>query len=107
MNDFGMILRRIQEDPVRAARRGWNSKNMFIYYVPGASYPAQTHVARTYLGPEVPYGAYIALKTSTGQVIPWVPDHPDLLEKDWVILHAGAEGIQDMVKDGTAEEEIA
>ncbi len=34
----------------KVARRGWNGKGMFVYYVPENSYPARTEIAKKNLG---------------------------------------------------------
>lgn len=71
----------------RMARQGWNGKGMFIYYVPAASYPPTTRVAREFFGgTPVPYGAYLAMKTADGNVVPWLASQTDVLAEDWVGL---------------------
>jgi hypothetical protein len=67
------------------AREGWNGKGMFLYYVPAASYPATTDIARKEIGEMVPYGAYIAMKTAQGNVVPWLASQTDVLADDYVI----------------------
>lgn len=74
------------EDAKRVARIGWNGKGMFVYLVPANSYPAQTRVAKLVFGAFVPYGAYLAMKTATGEVVPWLASQTDILAKDWVIF---------------------
>lgn len=67
------------------ARRGWNGKGMWLYYVPANSYPAQTAAARAEFGDLVPYQAYIAMKTAQGTVVPWLCSQTDLLAEDYVV----------------------
>jgi hypothetical protein len=67
------------------AREGWNGKGMYLYYVPAASYPATTDIARREIGDMVPYGAYIAMKTAQGNVVPWLASQTDILAEDYVI----------------------
>jgi hypothetical protein len=71
------------------ARAGWNGKGMYLYYVPAASYPATTDIARREIGEMVPYGAYIAMKTAQGNVVPWLASQTDLLAEDYVIYAKG------------------
>jgi hypothetical protein len=59
---------------------------MFIYYVPAASYPAQTEIAKKEFGETVPYGAYIAMKTAQGNVVPWLASQTDVLADDWQVV---------------------
>jgi Protein of unknown function (DUF2829) len=74
----------------RVARRGWNGKNMFLYYVPASTYPANRNTYGTMLGvfPDnmVPYGAYIAMKTAQDNVVPWLASQTDVLADDWCII---------------------
>jgi hypothetical protein len=43
---------------------------MFLYFVPGGEYPAQTDVAKEEFGEKVNYLPYIAMKTVSGDVVP-------------------------------------
>ena len=70
----------------KVARKGWNGKNMFLYYVPATEYRAITAVAQAEFGNTVPYGAYIAMKTATGEVVPWLASQTDMLATDWVVV---------------------
>lgn len=83
--EFGLVVTGIKLG-WRAARKGWNGKNMFIYYVPANEYPAQTQVAKAEFGEMVPYGAYLALKTADGNVVPWLPSQTDILADDWTLF---------------------
>lgn len=70
----------------RVARKGWNGKGQFIYYVPSGNYAPCTKVAAKYCTNNdglVPYGAYIAMKTVDGTIVPWLASQTDLLAKDW------------------------
>lgn len=71
----------------KVARMGWNGKGMFLYYVPAASYPPCTDIAmEAFNGENVPYGAYIAMKTAQGNVVPWLASQTDVLSEDWAIV---------------------
>lgn len=63
---------------------------MFLYYVPASAYPAQRNNKATLAGmfPDdmVPYGAYIAMKTAQGNVVPWQASQTDMLAEDWLIV---------------------
>lgn len=88
--DFGTALH-LMELGERVQRAGWNGKGMFVYQVPAASYPAQRNAKGVLVGdyPEdmVPYAAYLALKTVSGEVVPWTISQSDALATDWM-LHA-------------------
>ena len=72
----------------KLARAGWNGKGMFIYYVPAASYMAQTGAAKGYFGEGamVPYTAYMAIKNVNDSVSTWVPSVNDVLAEDWIVV---------------------
>lgn len=86
--DFGTALR-LMELGERVQRKGWNGKGMFVYIVPAASYPAQRNAKGVLVGdyPDdmVPYSAYIALKTNSGEVVPWTISQSDALATDWCL----------------------
>lgn len=71
----------------KIARAGWNGKGMFLYHVPAAAYPPCTEVAKeAFGGSDVPYGAYIAMKTAQGNIVPWLASQTDMLADDWYIV---------------------
>lgn len=88
-HDFGQALRYLKAGH-RVARLGWNGAGMFLYYVPGASYPAQRNAMATMVGvfPDdmVPYQPYIAMKTANDTVVPWLASQSDMLAHDWIVL---------------------
>jgi Protein of unknown function (DUF2829) len=83
--DFGQALELLKVGKA-VARMGWNGKGMFLYLVPANTYPAQTDVAKTMIGESVDYGAYIAMKTAQGNVVPWLASQTDILAEDWVVV---------------------
>lgn len=86
--DFGSAIYLLKTGK-KVARAGWNGKDMFLYYVPAASYPMQRNSLETMGGifPDdmVPYGAYIAMKTAQGNVVPWLASQTDVLAVDWCL----------------------
>lgn len=86
---FGHAIEMMKREKA-VARAGWNGKGMFLYLVPAPAegYPAQTGVAKAFFGEDtlVPYGAYIAMKTATGEVIPWLASQTDMLADDWTVV---------------------
>lgn len=72
----------------RVARTGWNGKGMFIYHVPANRYKVTSIAAKAFFGAEamVPYGAYVAMKTADGTVVPWPCSQTDMLAEDWEIV---------------------
>ena len=85
MNNFGTALEKMQQGK-RVWRNGWNGKGMFLYHVPEGIYPARMGaIVGEFKGDMVPYGAYIAMKTAQGNVVPWLASQTDILATDWVV----------------------
>lgn len=83
--NFGQAIEALKEGK-KVRRSGWNGKGMFLYYVPANSYPASTEIAKQTFGDNVPYGAYIAMKTAQNNVVPWLASQTDVLADDFMIL---------------------
>lgn len=82
--NFGQAIEALKNGNA-VTRKGWNGKDMFLYYVPENNYAAITEVAKKRFGDVVPYGAYIAMKTVQGNVVPWLASQTDVLAEDWLI----------------------
>lgn len=84
---FGAAIEAIKAGH-KVARKGWNGKGMFVYFVPANSYPAQTGAAQSHFGEGgmVPYNAYMALKGADNTVSTWAPSGSDALAEDWMIV---------------------
>lgn len=85
--NFGNALTFLKEGK-KVARRGWNGKGMFLYYVSAGRYPVKMEAAKDIADADgmVEYGAYIAIKTAQGNVVPWLASQTDMLSEDWVIV---------------------
>ena len=72
----------------KVARIGWNRKGMFLYYVPVGAYTPCTEIAASLVNENglVEYGAYIAMKTAQGNVVPWLASQTDMLAEDWDVV---------------------
>ena len=72
----------------KVARHGWNGKNMFLFLVPGSKFK----VSRPPLlgiyeeGTEIEYHPHIDMKTASGDIVPWLASHTDVLAEDWCIV---------------------
>lgn len=85
--NFGTALE-IAKHGGKIARKGWNGKGMFLYHVPAASYAPCTPIGEECATDDgkVPYGAYIAMKTAQGNVVPWLASQTDMLAEDWAVV---------------------
>lgn len=92
--DFSEALKFLKQGHC-VARNGWNGKNMFIYYVSEGKYPVKMEAAKPLADENglVSYGAYIAMKTAQGNVVPWLASQTDMLSEDWVLL--GSEPVRE------------
>jgi hypothetical protein len=84
---FGLAVEAMKQG-FKVSRAGWNGKGMFLYFVGADHYMAKTEAAKNFYGENsmVPYRAYIAMKTVTNEVVPWVASQSDILENDWSIV---------------------
>ncbi|AXF39908.1 hypothetical protein BMBphi_gp060 [Bacillus phage vB_BthS_BMBphi] len=84
--NFGNAIEAVKKGN-KIARKGWNGKGMFVYYVPAAFYPPSTDTMKElFKGEAVPYREYLALKTAQDDVATWAPSTSDALADDWMIL---------------------
>lgn len=83
--NFGQALAKVKEG-FKISRDGWNGSGQFVYYVPEASYPPSTDVAKEEFGHSVPYAAYLAIKSVQNVVVPWLASQTDLLAEDWYVV---------------------
>lgn len=85
--DFGSAIMNMKEGH-KVARKGWNGKGMFLYHVPAAKYKRCTESARCIADKNdmIDYGAYIAMKTAQGNVVPWLASQTDMLAEDWLVV---------------------
>ena len=85
--NFSKALEALKEGK-KVARKGWNGKGQFVYYVPADRYVAKTEAAKKIadLDGKVNYRAYLALRTAQGDIATWVPSISDCLAEDWEIV---------------------
>lgn len=84
---FGLAIEAAKRGK-RIQRAGWNGKGMFVYHVPDGRYLARTDAAKSIADADgkVSYGAYLAIKTVSDEVIPWLASQADMLADDWRIV---------------------
>ena len=62
-------------------RKGWNGKNMYIFYTPETF---STAAGMTIDGKFIKYEPYLSLYTTRDTIQKgWVPSQEDILAKDW------------------------
>jgi len=84
---FGFALEALKVGH-KVARVGWNGAGMFLLLVKGSRF----QVSRPPLlgiypeGTTINYMSHIDIRTSGGQIVPWVASQADLLENDWFLV---------------------
>ena len=68
------------------ARVGWNGKGMGVALVKASQEPWPKLVYFDGNNDGSPLSDFIAMKTATGQVVPWLASQSDLLAEDWIEL---------------------
>ena len=85
--NFGEALQALKAGK-KAARAGWNGKEMFVFLVPGSTFK----VSRPPLlgiypeGTEINYRAHLDIRTADGAIATWAPSCSDALAEDWTIV---------------------
>lgn len=85
--NFGTAIQALKHGK-RVARKGWNGKGMFAYYVPGSKFTVNQPPLNEIFseGTEVEYRPHIDLKAVDGSCGVWNPNMMDILAEDWIIL---------------------
>ena len=83
--NFSQILESIKAGK-KAARLGWNGKDMFLFLVEGSTFTVnRAPLLGIYPeGTVVNYHAHIDMKTADGMVVPWLCSQTDMLAEDWM-----------------------
>lgn len=84
--NFGDVLSEL-ENGKRAARTGWNGKDMWICLMPGVTIPECIVNGRTkkfWPNGDLPCLPYFVMKTADGKWQPgWLASQSDMLAEDW------------------------
>lgn len=73
----------------KLTRTGWNGKNMWVYLVPGSTFPvAEGRPLASFLpvGQEVNYRPHVDLLAADGTLGVWTVSQNDLLAEDWEVV---------------------
>ena len=79
MMKFSRVLE-VLEAGHRAAREGWNGKNMYI----------ELQVPDKHSKMTLPY---IYMRTAQGDLVPWLASQTDVLSSDWVVVNQEIKGV--------------
>lgn len=93
--DFGEAINLMKRHGKFVARKGWNGKGMFLYFVAGTSVDVKDLRGRCaeavkFIGPEYHYQqicGHIDMMAADGScVIGWLASQTDMLALDWVVV---------------------
>ena len=90
---FGEAIEALKQGK-KVARKGWNSKGMYLWLKPAATIKAEwckdpilKDIAEAN-GGEVEALGTICMKTADGKILTgWLASQTDMLLEDWVIVH--------------------
>lgn len=85
---FYQVLQQVLENKAKAARHGWNGKNMFIFLVNGSTFQVNREPLLTILGEgtTVKYQPHIDMQLADGSIMTWTPSQLDMNSSDWYIV---------------------
>ena len=95
--NFGEAIKYLKRG-FKVARKGWNGKGMYLFYLPGRKYyicdgklermaaGVDEYVEMRDSLPNPDYLPYIAMKTADNKCVPWLASQTDMLEEDWVFI---------------------
>ncbi len=85
---IGEAVQAMENDGALVCRKGWNGKNMFLFYVPGSTFMVNRKpLLGIYKeGTIINYQPHIDMKTADDTVVPWLCSQSDLLGKDFGII---------------------
>lgn len=85
--NFGLAIESMRIGK-KVARKGWNGKNMFIFWVNGSVFKVNRPPLLGIYdeGTEINYHSHIDMKTADGQVVPWLASQTDMAALDWEIV---------------------
>lgn len=85
--DFGVALQHLKTGQ-KVARNGWNGKGMFLFLVPGSTFPANRPPLHGIYpeGTKISYQPHIDMKTAQDTIVPWLASQGDMLAEDWVLV---------------------
>lgn len=85
--NFGQAIEALKNSK-KVARKGWNGKGMFVYYVPAGNFKSYTEIGKSIADKDdlVHYNPYFAIKNVNDTVSTWVPSVNDCLAEDWYVV---------------------
>lgn len=89
MHNFGTVIQQLKtQKGLKATRKGWNGKDMFIYLVAGSEFPVSRAPLNEFYeeGTVVTYRPHLDMKYADGTCGVWLASQSDMLEEDWFFV---------------------
>ncbi len=85
--NFGEALEALKQGEL-VQRKGWNGKDMFLYFVAGSTFEVNRRPLSDIYGrgKMITYCPHIDMKTADGSCVPWLASQTDLLAADWQVV---------------------
>ncbi|MBS9780964.1 MAG: DUF2829 domain-containing protein [Gammaproteobacteria bacterium] len=85
--NFGQAIEALKQGQT-VARKGWNGKGMFLFFVSGSVVEQSINEAYGDKGktPNTPIIDAIYMKTADDKAVPWLASQTDMLSEDWEIV---------------------
>ncbi len=85
--NFGQAIEALKQGQT-VARKGWNGKNMFLFFVAGAVVEKSINDCYGDSGKtkNTPVLDAIYMKTADDKAVPWLASQTDVLAEDWEIV---------------------
>ena len=78
--DIGEAKTKMKKEMQKVARKGWNGKNMYLFYVPEDNWQL------TNWDNKFPMLPFVAMKTADDKIVPWLASQTDLLADDYFVV---------------------
>lgn len=82
--NFGDALNLIKEGKF-VQREGWNGKGMYIFFIGIKMSEGNGWTFTNGKNDNCGLLPFIAMKTVTGEVVPWLASQTDILSEDWLV----------------------
>ena len=84
-HDFGMALDALKQG-FKVCRRGWNGKGMYLFRIGNSMSAGDGWTYTNGKNDNLPLAPFVAMKTATNEVVPWLASQTDILAEDWEIV---------------------
>lgn len=84
-HDIGFMVDAVKSG-FKVARTGWNGKGMYLFYIGESMSSGNGWTFTNGKNDNCGVLPFIAMKTFSGEVVPWLCSQTDILAEDWDIV---------------------